>query len=269
MKRQILIIIGAAIALTSCEKVIDIDYHSSEPLYVAEGILSQDKTTVTLTTTQQMKENTQQGHYVENALVVVSCKKEGSSDTLRYTRKGIYTSTYAGMPGLTYDIDIFVDGHHFTSSSTMQEAPVMKSLRFVWKEMLGERILFADLRIDDIPNQSNYYFMHLYRNGVGYRWAVQSDEHKHNAELQTLFSCTSQRDMDKGDEDALRDGDHIRLEVRSIDRRTYDYLYSLQGMDNKGSNPIANFTGGCLGYFSACHIKSRSLIFRLSETEEE
>ena len=75
--------------------------------------------------------------------------------------------------------------------------------------------------------------------------------------------------MDEGDSDALRDGDNIRLEVRAIDKRSYDYLYSMQVMDNAGTNPIANFTGGLLGYFSACNVVNYQYTFRRSEIQEE
>ena len=39
-------------------------------------------------------------------------------------------------------------------------------------------------------------------------------------------------------------------------------------MEGAGTNPIANFTGGCLGYFSACYVVKSSCTFRLSEVEE-
>jgi hypothetical protein len=75
--------------------------------------------------------------------------------------------------------------------------------------------------------------------------------------------------MDKGDSDALQDGDNIKLEIRSIDKLSYDYLYSMQVMDNAGTNPIANFTGGCLGYFSAYYVIYYQCTFKRAEVEEE
>jgi hypothetical protein len=151
----------------------------------------------------------------------------------------------------------------------MQDAPIMKSFRFVWKKVLSERFLFGDLHIEDTKDKRSYYFMHIYRNGVGYRWAVMNDDKNPNGDLQQLFQCTTERDMDKGDSDALQDGDNIKLEIRSIDKLSYDYLYSMQVMDNAGTNPIANFTGGCLGYFSAYYVIYDTFTFKRSEVEEE
>ncbi|MGX8696700.1 MAG: hypothetical protein ACSW8D_09965, partial [Prevotella sp.] len=59
----------------------------------------------------------------------------------------------------------------------------------------------------------------------------------------------------------LFEGDLMRLEVRSIDRPVYDYLYSLQLMNNTGTNPIANFSDGLLGYFSAYQVDVRDIEF--------
>ncbi len=256
-------------SLTACEKDIPLDYRNVEPLYVAEATVTQEGTNVRLTTTQDVTDNSQNTHNVENATVVIGCKKLYYTETLKYSANGNYTSKLKGEPGYTYDVTIEVDGKTFTSSSTMQEAPVVNSFRFVWKKVLSERFLFADLHIQDTPDKNSYYFMHIYRNGVGYRWAVMNDEKNRNGDLQQLFQCCTESDIDSGDSDALREGDNMYLEIRSIDKLSYDYLYSMQVMDNAGTNPIANFTGGCLGYFSAYYILKRNYIFKRAEVQEE
>lgn len=267
--RKFFIFLLLPLLLLSCEKEIPIDYHETDQYYVAEAKLTQTGANVRLSTTQNVTDNNNRSHIVENALVVLSCKSYSLKDTLRYTRNGIYTSAIVGDPGITYDLDIYVGDHHFTSSSTMQGMPDVQSFRFVWIKMLSERILYADLRILDDPDRNNYYFMHIFRNNVGYRWAVMSDEKNKGGELQQLFNCTTERDMDKGDEDALRENDVIRVEVRAIDRASYDYLYSMQVMNNSSTNPIPNFTGGCLGYFSAYSYVNLYTSFHRSEVEED
>ena len=255
--------------LASCEKEIPMDYHQVESLYVAEARLTQNGASVRLTTTQDMTDNRRNAHNVDDATIVLSSNGE-TLDTLRHAANGNYQSDVKGVAGFTYDIDIrLADGRHFASSSTMQQAPEMTGFRFVWKDIIGERMLFADLQLQDIAHEANYYFMHLYRNGVGYRWAVMTDDHNPGKELQQLFSCTTERDMNRGDSDALQDGDRIRVEIRSIDRVSYDYLYSMQVMDNAGTNPIANFSGGCLGFFSAYHVVNYNTVFRRSEVETD
>ena len=262
--------------LTACEKEIDIDYHQVNRLCVAEGLVTQDASTnrtnkptyVRLTTTQDMTDNVSNGYNLTNATIVLS--EDGHVvDTLRYWRNGYYVSDCQGYEGCQYAIDIYYDGRHFQSSSVMQAAPQFSSFRFVWKDVLTERMLFADLKLDDIKGQNNFYFMHIYRNGIGYRWAVMDDSHNPGGELQQLFSCTTERNLDKNDDDGLKDGDKIHVEIRSIDRRTYDYFYSMQVMQNSGTNPVQNFTGGCLGFFSACYVSSYDTVFLRSDVESE
>ena len=135
--------------------------------------------------------------------------------------------------------------------------------------MFSERVLYGDLRIQDDPDRNNYYFMHIYRTNIGYRWAVMSDEKNKGGELQQLFGCTAESKMDNGDSDALQENDALRIEVRAIDRSSYDYLYSMQVMKSAGTNPIPNFTGGCLGYFSAYSYVNLYRTFHRNEVEEK
>ena len=282
MKKNIIFLFSCLLTLslshllTSCEKVIDIDYHQVAELYVAEGLVTQNASTnrtnrptyVRLTTTQDMTDNVSNSHNLIGATIVLT--EDGFVlDTLRYWRNGYYISDYQGYEGSQYTLDIYIDGNHFQSTSVMQAAPQFSSFRFVWKDVLTERMLFADLKLEDIKGQNNYYFMHMYRNGVGYRWAVMDDSHNPGGELQQLFSCTTERNLDKNDDDGLKDGDKIHVEIRSIDRRTYDYFYSMQVMQNSGTNPVQNYTGGCLGYFSACNIISYDTTFRRADVETE
>ncbi len=268
-KHHLFYILLMSVILLACEKDIPIDYHSVASQYVAEASITTTGTRVRLTTTQDVTDNNASDHIVTGATIVVTCQGDGTQQQLKYVGRGFYTGTMAGIAGEDYQIDISVGDHHFTSTSTMQHEPTVNTVRFVWQKMLSERVLFIDLHLQDIPDENNYYFMHIYRNDVGYRWAVMRDDKNRNGDLQQLFQCTTQREMDDGDNDALKEGDRIRIEVRSIDRRSYDYIYSMQVMDNAGTNPIANFTGGCLGYFSAYDSTTLNLTFHVADIEED
>ena len=92
------------------------------------------------------------------------------------------------------------------------------------------------------------------------------DDQNPNKELQQLFSFFREG---SNDSDVLKDGDMIRIVIRAIDQRAYDYLYSMQLMNDTGTNPIANFSGGCLGYFSAYHEINYTCWYHESEVEED
>ena len=167
---------------------------------------------------------------------------------------------------MTYTIEVALDGQRYTSTSTMQRAPTLNKFRFVWMKVASERIMFGDLRLQDIPNEDSWYFLHIYRNGIGYRWAVARDDQNPNKEIQQLFTFFREGSTDS---DVLQEGDRLHIEIRAIDQRAYDYLYSMQIMDNTGTNPIPNFTGGCLGYFSAYYQITYDCIYHVADAEED
>ena len=234
------------ILLSSCKKDIEIDYHQVDPIYVVEASVSNEGMEARISQTNNMDDNSTTSN-IDNAVVVVT-GSDGSSKTLTYSKNGIYKSSAVGVPGVEYTIDIQFDGHHFTSSSIMQEMPKMNNFRFIRKKIVTENYQMGELLLQDIPNEENWYFMHIYRNHLGYRWAVKRDDTNPNGELQQLFTFAREGSDDK---DLLQEDDWLHIEIRAIDKKSYDYFYSMQIMDNTGTNPIPNFTGGCLGYFSA------------------
>ena len=55
------------VVLTACEKEIDMDYRQVSPKYVAEAMMTQDNTTVFLSTTQDVTDNSRKEHAITNA----------------------------------------------------------------------------------------------------------------------------------------------------------------------------------------------------------
>lgn len=250
--------------LISCEKDIDIDYRSVEPIYVVEASVSGNGMKARVSMTQDMDDNSTTSD-VTAAYVVVT-GSDGSETILKHQKNGYYQSTAKGKEGVTYQIDVEVGGRHFTSTSTMQQMPKVNRFHFIWKKVMSERFLVGELLFQDIPNEDNWYFSHIYRNNLGFRWAVKRDDQNPNKELQQLFSIAREGSNDK---DMLVEGDKLRIELRAIDQRAYDYLYSMQIMDNTNTNPVPNFTGGCLGYFSAYSEVVVNYVFHAADVEEE
>ena len=256
--------LSSFLVIISCEKEIDIDYRSVDPIYVVEASVSDDGMKARVSQTQDMDNNNTTSD-VANAHIKVT-GSDGSETSLSYRNKGLYQSFATGKAGVTYEIDVEIDGHHYTSSSIMQRRPSINKFHFIWKDIMGQRFLVGELLFQDIPNQDNWYFMHIYRNNIGYRWAVKRDDSNPNKEQQQLFSIASEGSNDK---DMLREGDFLHIELRTIDKRAYDYLYSMQIMNNTGTNPIANFTGGCLGYFSAYSQVTLDYVYHEADVDEE
>jgi hypothetical protein len=255
--------------VAGCEKEIAVDYHTVEPLYVVEAALTGEQTLVHVTQTNDMSDNT--SHTVANAQVTITAD-DGTTATAAYVSDGYYRATMGGVAGHSYRLDVEVGGQHFSSTSSMQRQPVVSSFRMVWQNMFATRLLFGEVIVDDFPNEENYYYIHVYRNGYGYRWTVFRDTGNPGQELKQLFACCAEDDVDSSNDlgatDVICENDKLYIEVRAIDRRSYDYLASMQTMDSAGTNPIANFTGGCLGYFSAYSPVAIDYVFHRADVQQ-
>lgn len=264
MKVKIYTLLLIGLSLCSCEKAIDIDFHSVVPLYYVEGWITPYETIVRVSQTKNLSDTTSVCG-ITNAKVTIT-DEDGRTFDVPYSDRDYYKSDDCGEVGKTYRLDVEVDGQHFSSTSKMYRMATINSFRLIWKNMLSERYIFGDIRIQDFPNEINYYYIHIYRNGIPYRSAVLKDDTNPGGELQQLFAFNKEGSTDQ---DRLREGDELEAEVRTIDERSYEYLYSLLLMDNTGTNPIENFTGGCLGYFSAFSGVGRGIEFRTEYVEEE
>ena len=263
MKKFVFLIV-CQIMMVACEKEIEIDYHSVPSLYVVEASVSNTRMEARISRSQNMDDNSTKSD-ISNAVVVIT-GDDGSSNQLKYQSNGRYTANSKGVPGVTYTITVDVNDEHFTSTSTMQNKPTISSFRVIRKKITTEWFQIGELNFPDLPNEDNWYFMHIYRNDLGYRWAVLDDRNDPGNERQQLFNFF--REGDTGS-DVLRDGDNLRIELYTIDKSTYDYFFSMQMMDNTGTNPIPNFTGGCLGYFSAHWLVTQNFVYRAENVEEE
>lgn len=264
MKTKIYTLLLIGLSLCSCEKTIDIDFHSVVPLYYVEGWITPYETIVRVSQTKNLSDTTSVCG-ITNAKVTIT-DEDGHTFDVPYSDRDYYMSDERGEVGKTYRLDVEVDGQHFSSTSKMYRMATINSFRLIWKNMLSERYIFGDIRIQDFPNEINYYYIHIYRNGIPYRSAVLKDDTNPGGELQQLFAFNKEGSTDQ---DRLREGDELEAEVRTIDERSYEYLYSLLLMDNTGTNPIENFTGGCLGYFSAFSGVGYGIEFRTEYVEEE
>lgn len=264
MKTSYLIFALSSLFLLSCEKEITIDYHKADKRYVVEGSISNLGTSVRISRTNAMEDNSTRSD-INNATVVIT-GDDGTNETIPFKNNGYYISSLKGKPGVTYHLDVKVNGEHFISSSTMYRMPTVNSFRIVRKKMISVDYIFGDIRLQDIPNENNWYFVHIYRSKIGYRWAILKDDTNPNKELQQLFGFFQE---DSHDEDVLQEGEPLRVVVRTIDLRAYDYLYSMEQMDETGTNPLDNFSGGCLGYFSAHSEYAFEHIYHKAEIEDE
>ena len=264
MKNLRLFLLSFLLLLASCEKEIFLDYRSIEKIVVIEGFISNETAKVMLTLTRNMEDSVKTAA-IEGAAITLS-GSDGFSEAFEY-KDGYYYSPsgITGQAGITYTLSVVLDGQEYTSYSTMQRQAEIKSAAFDWVDIMGMKVLVYQVEITDIAGEENYYCYSMRRNGENYRWDVFSDRGYADDVIALDIFCMTDSDSEQTKEEkkhTLFDGDIITLEVKTIDRRTYDYLYSLGLSERSSANPINNFSGGCLGYFSAQSVVREETVFR-------
>ncbi len=256
--------IALILLLTGCEKEIGIDYRTVDPLYVVEGRVTNEGTEVLLTLTRDMDDG---GEPVpqRNAVVTVTAG-DGTIYPLSADEDGCYRAGgLTGTVGTDYALTVSVGEHRFASESRMHGAVPIGEYYFQWLRVMGQRFLILTFSFDDLPDQENYYCYRITRNGENYRWYVLHDRGNDGKTITVDVVCMTEKMAEENKEedrdDILYEGDRIEVELQSIDKRAYDYLFSVGLGESTATNPIANFEGGCLGYFAAYSVTRVESVF--------
>jgi hypothetical protein len=255
LKKLYLLPALAAIALfnSSCEKVIQVDLNSKDPQILIEARLPKAGPCVVSITKTVNFDQTNVFPGVAGAVVTLS-DEDGNSEVLPMTGVGTYLSTMAGIEGKTYTLHVAVEGKTYTAKSTMPLPVLMSSLTYDSIGFFGKQNYFAVPHINDPKGIANYYHFHLFVNGARDKTVMVQDDQftDGNVVTQPLF----------GDLEIVK-GDTVQVEMFNVDQPVYKYFFSLsQTQDGSATpaNPVSNFTGGCLGYFSAYTNQINSVI---------
>jgi hypothetical protein len=237
-------IIGCLFLFTSCEKVIQVDLNSVDPKFVINAAIIEGEADHFVSITRSLNfDQATTFPKVDNALVTVT-DNLGNTATFVSIGDGRYqVSNYPGVVGRNYTITIQVDGEIFTASCSMPTAVPIDSL-FQQNYLFGPDTLYGVIPAHfDPANESNYYQFKVDINNKPFNQTLLSTDQftNGNLDVQPLFL-------------PLEVGDTVRVEMLSITKPVWTYLNQLalnNSQQTTPANPITNFTGGCLGYFSA------------------
>ncbi|NDC41985.1 MAG: DUF4249 domain-containing protein [Chitinophagia bacterium] len=251
------------VTFSSCEKVIHVDLNAVNPQYVIEGNITDGPGPYRLTITKTVnfeKDNVFPG--VDSALVIVT-DNTGIVDTLTNTGNGYYwTNKTVGAVGKTYTLQVKVADREFTASSTMPAPVPIDSMYSDNAIAFGDNLIFMVPIIHDPANIANYYNFRIYINNNATKGVYCTDDTYFAGQKisLTLFPDGGPNT----DNDRIKVGDSVRVVMESIDKPVYNYFFSLGetiGQDAASpSNPTSNISGGCLGYFSACALTSKTML---------
>lgn len=260
--RKLMMVLGF-VSFISCEKEIDIQLDGVAKKYVIEGVVTDQEggCQVLISQTKDFHEDNTR-LTVSDAVVAIS----DGSDTfdLEETAPGTYTSNeLVGIPGGTYYLSVKIDSEEYTARSTMPEVVRMDSLYISEEFLFDETEKLATVDFLDPAGVPNYYRFVLYVNDEKKRqiFAFNDDLTDGNPNAVRLYYLTE----DEEDEDKIRSGDLVRVEMLTTDEAVYKYFFSLAngatGDNNAASpaNPVSNLQGDALGYFSAHTFQSKEI----------
>ena len=251
--------IVVSILLASCEKEIDFEYKDIPEQQVIEGLLTQEGVSVKLTKTVPTDEPFSDACIVD-ASVTLTDLETNEEYVLAPNQNGIFTvGGVVGETGHTYELKVDIGADSYTSASQMSAPTEIVSAEFNWIRMPYDDVAVLKVMFREDADPETQYWLRVYRNGDPYQWQVIESLNAVDG-LVSGMMMTSRKDIDEEDEDeVLRDGDVIDIEVLPISFEMGDYLNSLNNGDYNG---YQMFSGTyCLGYFLAAPIASTQLIY--------
>jgi len=268
-----IILLGCTISLAllilgGCQKVIHLNLSSSDPRYVVEGILTDQKGTckVLISRTKAFDDdNSFQG--VSGAEVKLAAG--GDTTLLKETEPGVYAdSLMTGTPGHTYFLSVTVDGTVFTATSSMPRRVELDSAYVAEESPYGEPVKQMNVVYRDPAGEANYYKFVEFVNGVQVPQLFVSDDQLQDGKKVTATLRYYDDQGDDNDMPEIKTGDTVRVEMQCIDKAVYKYWSSMEssatGESQSASpaNPVSNISGGALGYFSAYTLQERVVTAR-------
>ncbi|WP_200976364.1 DUF4249 domain-containing protein [Echinicola sp. 20G] len=264
MRRYLYIVVVIALSLTGCEEVIVIDLDNAEPRVVIEGIITDQPGPYTVTISESVgfyEDNVFPG--IEGAYIEIS-DEEGNVDVLEELGDGVYqTTSIQGQRGVTYTIEVQLDGETYTAESTMPEELVeIDSLGFRFEEesLLYKEGYYFRAYFQDPAELGDYYSFNVYVNGEVYVFDFDGELIEDDNFWLGDDKYTNGNAQDYDFPHTLKEGDEMYVELRHLDRSTYDYYRTLvEVIDGGGvapSNPLSNFGDTALGYFAAFSVTS-------------
>ena len=254
---------GLSVGLfVSCEKVIELELNEAEQRIVVEAVLkdSPGNNYILLSRTSTVYTD-QNFDKISGADVRVKDKDnneyifpEVSGEPGKY-----WNQTFCVLPENDYSLTIIVEGETITSTCHSFAKPTIDSLIFYSSPFGGGS------NPDSIPNmveyfsidnanEINHYRLRIWINSVEQRdyYYIGNDDFINGISYSAPFFGA----------DAYS-GDSVFVEINTLDKANYTYLYTLSSNSSNSTapaNPTTNLVGNAIGYFGAFSTDTMSIV---------
>lgn len=257
------LIICMAAIVTSCKKVIDLKLSDADAQLVIEGnVTDLPGSQYVLISRSVPFGNTNTYPTVSGAVVKVTDNTNNSTFTLRETSPGSYSSSsFFGRSRRNYTLRVTLDGKTYSATSEMPDKVFLDSVGVSLQTFGKTTSKTVAVYYQDPAGVKNQYRMLLYVNNVQIKNIfVRNDQFGDGRVVQALLYQ---------DQVTIEVGDRIDVEFQCLDEPIYKYWYTFNQQDNSNFNnsatpvnPISNFDGNILGYFSVHTVQLRSFVVR-------
>jgi len=263
MRKQIkylCLLIVVSVSVCSCEKVIDVKLDSSASQIVIEGNITNQPGQQTIKISQSVPYTDSNSYPPVTGAIVNVTDDNGNSWVFTESAPGSYTfGPLRGRPGRTYTLEIKVNDLLYTASSTMPDSVLIDFLDIKEFEFGDETQKQMQVHYSDPADVVNQYRFVMKINGVQSKSVYAENDRLTNGNSTPTILFFSGDD----DDDELKTGDHVDVEMQCIDKNVFTYWNTLSQQTQNGpgggvtpGNPPSNISNNALGYFSA-HTVSR------------
>lgn len=265
--KYITMLIIGLVGFCSCEKVIDVKLNNAENQLVIEGGITDQSG-------QQVIKISKSAPYTENntyptvsGATVVVTDNTGQSWVFTESTPGTYVfGPLKGVTGRIYSLKVTVNGITYTASSTMSAAVAIDSLDVKVFNFGDEHQKQAQVHYKDPIGVANYYRFVMKVNGTQSKQVyAENDRLTDGKNVPSVLFYTGNND----DEDQLKIGDNVDVEMQCIDKNVFTYWYTLSQQSQNGpgggvtpGNPPSNIIGNALGYFSAYTVSKKQMVVK-------
>lgn len=271
MRNEFLLFL-AAVVLTSCEDVIDLDLNTADPQLVIEGHVTNYGVEVELTLTADYYYRVGYRMTIDDPIGQITINNSSHHLLNEYSERSyssyLYNYDVPVKPNAMYEITLNVNGKTYYATSITKTAMTIDSLGYKFlKSSFNESKKYLELHVffKDNPDERNFAKFDIYKNGSRVDGIFLYDDRLTNGNEIDYFY------FNFGDEEFQRE-DEISVKLISIDEHVHTYFKTLTNAlvnSNDGpfatqapSNPISNWSNGALGFFSAEQSRSKDIILK-------
>lgn len=249
-----------ALCAISCSRNIDFDYLEIEPLTVIEATLTPDGARVAITRTTPMDEPMNKARLTD-AVVTLTDLTDGETVNLEADDNNFFVNPTPGVEGHVYRLTVERNGEKYSAETQMFGATEIAGAGFGWISMPYDEVAVLQVEFFTGKSADECYWIRIYRNGEILSWS-QTDDRMATDGLCSYVNMISRKNPDPDDEDALKTGDVVTVNICRISRQMFDYLETIAN----DSNGTKLFSGPrVLGYFLASTPAETSVTFDSGE----